>query len=184
MLLFFAAMLVTESRYEGTLFSDALFLIGLFLIGLATTGRLWCALFISGHKRASLTTEGPYSVTRNPLYFFSFLGFIGTGLATEAISFALAFMVFFYPLYLFTIDQEERYLGAKFGTAFADYCARTPRFFPNPRLYREPETYLVSPRQFRRTMLDAVWFIWLIGVIELVEALHEHDILRPLIRLP
>jgi len=183
-LLLFGAMLVTESSHEGKLFADVLFLAGLILIGIATTGRLWCALFISGHKRASVTTAGPYSITRNPLYFSSFIGFIGTGLCTETISFALAFALFFYPLYMFTINQEERYLGAKFGTEFADYCARTPRFFPNPRLYMEPETWVVSPGHFRRTMIDAVWFVWLIGVIELVEALHEHGMLGVWVYLP
>lgn len=184
LLLFFAALLFTESKYEGSILSDALFLVGLVLIGLATAGRLWCALFISGHKRSELTTAGPYSVSRNSLYFSSFLGFVGTGLATETFSYAIASMLFFYPLYMLTIQHEERYLGAKFGEEFVKYCARTPRFFPNPLLYREPETWLVRSSQFRKTLLDAVWFIWLIGAIELVEALHEHHFLTALIRLP
>jgi len=33
-------------------------------------------------------------------------------------------------------------------------------------------------------MGDVLWFVWLVGVIELVEALHEYHILEPLLRLP
>jgi len=75
-------------------------------------------------------------------------------------------------------------LQDKFGRVFADYCARTPRFFPNLRAFHEPERYVVNPRQFRYTMVDVLWFVWLVGVIELVEALHEYHILTPLLRLP
>jgi len=32
-------------------------------------------------------------------------------------------------------------------------------------------------------MGDVLWFVWLVGVIELVEALHEYGLLVPLIRL-
>lgn len=184
LLCFFVALPFTDSRYEGSILSDVLFLVGLILIGIATAGRLWCSLFISGHKRSELTIAGPYSMSRNPLYFSSFVGFAGTGLATQTFSFALAFTVFFYALYMFTIRHEERYLGAKFGEEYLKYCARTPRFFPSPRLYSESETWLVSPAQFRKTMLDAVWFIWMIGAIELVEALHRQHFLTALIRLP
>ncbi len=33
-------------------------------------------------------------------------------------------------------------------------------------------------------MFDVVWFAWLVALIELVEALHEHDIIKPWIALP
>lgn len=29
-----------------------------------------------------------------------------------------------------------------------------------------------------------IWFVWLVGVIELVEAFHEYGLIVPLIRLP
>lgn len=183
-LLFAAALLLTDSRYHGGLLSDILLLLGIVFIGLGTAGRLWCALFIGGHKRTDLTTVGPYSMTRNPLYFSSFLGFTGMGLATQMLLLTFASMIFFYTLYMFTIRQEERYLGGKFGEAFVKFCERTPRFFPDPKLYQEPETWLVDPKQFRRTMLDATWFVWMLGIIEFAGALHAHRLLPALIRLP
>ncbi len=90
---FLTAMLVTSSAWEGSMFGHALFVAGVVLVGVATVGRLWCALYIGGRKNAVLVTEGPYAMTRNPLYFFSFLGFVGLGLATEALTVPLAFGV-------------------------------------------------------------------------------------------
>ena len=55
-------------------------LAGCTLVGIATVGRLWCALYIAGYKTDKLITSGPYSMCRNPLYFFSLLGGIGVGL--------------------------------------------------------------------------------------------------------
>jgi hypothetical protein len=141
-------------------------------------------MYISGYKGSELITSGPYSISRNPLYFFSLLGWIGIGIATETFSFGIAFALAFWLLYPHIIKREEEYLRGKFGQAFTEYCGRTPRFFPNPKAFHEPESYVVNPRLFRRAMGDALWFIWLVGIIELVEALHEYQFVTAVIRLP
>jgi len=181
---FFLLLVVTESAEEGSIVSSLLFLIGLVLVGAATVGRLWCSLYISGYKSAELITAGPYSMSRHPLYFFSLLGFAGIGFATETVTFGLAFVIAFWLVYPQIIRREEDYLRSTFGDAFVEYCATTPRFFPDFKALREPESYLVNPKLFRRTMGDVLWFVWLVGVIELVEAFHEYGLLVPLIRLP
>jgi len=43
---------------------------------------------------------------------------------------------------------------------------------------------VVNPGLFRRTMGDVLWFVWLVGIIELVEALHEYGFMKPVLRLP
>lgn len=181
---FFLLLVVTESATEGSMTSTLLFLVGLVLVGIATVGRLWCSVYISGYKSAELITAGPYSVSRNPLYFFSFLGFAGIGFSTETFTFALALIVVFSIVYPLIIKREEEFLRAKFGEAFIAYTASTPRFLPNLKALREPETWTVNPRLFRRTMGDVLWFVWLVGIIEVVEALHEYHIVTPIIRLP
>ena len=42
----------------------------------------------------------------------------------------------------------------------------------------------MNPALFRRTMGDVVWFVWLIGIIEFVEALHTYLVVGPLLVLP
>lgn len=181
---FFAVVLMMESGHEGSLVSTALFLIGLFLVAIATVGRLWCSLYISGYKDSQLITAGPYSICRNPLYFFSFLGFAGIGFATETFTLGIALGLLFLMGYPAVVQREEEVLRARFGAEFETYCARTPRFVPNLARFNEPETYLVNPRLFRRTMVDVVWFVWFVGIIEFVEALHEYRYFEPLIHLP
>jgi protein-S-isoprenylcysteine O-methyltransferase Ste14 len=183
-LAFFLAVLATESAHEGTLLSTALFLAGLTLVGLATVGRLWCSLYISGYKDAQLITTGPYSVSRNPLYFFSLLGFAGIGFATETFTLGIVLIAATLLAYPAVIRREEEVLSTRFGAAFDEYCARTPRLFPDFGKFVEPDTYAVNPRLFRRTMGDVVWFIWFVGIVELVEALHEYQYVKPLLHLP
>ena len=181
---FFVLVMVTHSAHEGTLLAPGLFLVGLVLVGAATVGRLWCSLYISGYKDADLITTGPYSISRNPLYFFSFLGFMGVGLATETVTLGLVLGVLFLFGYRFVIESEEIELSSRFGARYQAYCARTPRFFPNFSKHVEPVTYLVNTALFRRTMGDVVWFIWLVGIIEFVEALHEYGFIKPFLLLP
>jgi protein-S-isoprenylcysteine O-methyltransferase Ste14 len=183
-LAFFLVVLAMESAHEGSLVSTVLFLLGLLLVGVATVGRLWCSLYISGRKNAELITTGPYSLSRNPLYFFSLLGFAGIGFASETVSLGAVLAAAMLVGYPAVIRQEEAVLRERFGAEFEAYCARVPRFLPRLSGYVEPETYSVNPRLFRRTMLDVVWFIWFVGLLEFVEALHEYHYVQPLIHLP
>jgi protein-S-isoprenylcysteine O-methyltransferase Ste14 len=181
---FFLLLAVTTSSQEGSLTSAVLFLGGLVLIGFATVGRVWCALYIAGYKNKVLITSGPYSISRNPLYFFSSLGFAGIGMATETISLALASVAFFALLYPGIIRREEEHLLEKFGAMYKEYSNRTPRFWPDFSLFHEPGSFETNPRRFRRTAFAALWFVWLVGIIELVEAFHEYGWLHPLLLLP
>ncbi len=76
------------------------FSIGLILVAIGSIGRLWCMLYISGHKTKTLITTGPYSLCRNPLYCFSFIGTIGLGFSAESLVVTLLLtipMLFLYP---------------------------------------------------------------------------------------
>lgn len=183
-LLFLVALLFTGSAREGNISSTVLFMIGLVLVGIATVGRLWCALYISGRKKTELVTSGPYSTTRNPLYFFSLLGFAGVGFATETVTLGIAFAALFLLVYPFVIRREEQLLLAHFGEEFTSYCRTTPRFFPRFAALREPDSYTVDPRRFRRAAGEAMWFVFLVGLVELIEGLHEYGFLTARISLP
>ena len=168
-------LLLSTSRWDnaGSGISMVLFPLGMFLVAIGTLGRMWCSLYIAGYKDQVLITQGPYSMTRNPLYFFSTFGALGVGFCTETFTFPavlLAGMILYYPL---VVRKEERRLRERFGNDFDEYARRVPAFFPDFRLFSEPESYVVKPVVYRRHMLSALWFIWIVGLIELAEGLKE-----------
>ncbi|NLH16813.1 MAG: isoprenylcysteine carboxylmethyltransferase family protein [Phycisphaerae bacterium] len=158
-------------------------LIGLILVGTATVGRLWCLLFISGYKSENLITVGPYSLCRNPLYGFSFLGMVGVALCTASFTLTAVMILIFLLYYPFVIHAEEAKLLLKHPIEYPTYCRLTPRMFPTFVQFREPELYEVKPRQFRKRLFDGLGFIWLAGLAITLEDLHEIDMLPALLYL-
>ena len=114
----------------------------------------------SAFKNAKLVTDGPYSLCRNPLYLFSYLGGVGIMLITETFTFPIVFTLYFLCYYHFVIRQEEAFLSEKYGTAYSDYIKTIPRFLPSFKNFKEPEFYQVSPKHFRLFLTHVVWFIW------------------------
>jgi protein-S-isoprenylcysteine O-methyltransferase Ste14 len=156
---------------------------GCVFIGIGIVGRLWCALYIAGHKAESLITVGPYSVCRNPLYLFSLLGGTGIGLCTESLTFTLIILLAFAVIYPVTVYAEERNLMKLHGESYRNYLASVPRFIPKWRLYREPAEYSVDTRVFRREMADALCFALVIAVFELLDGLIDMGIIKTLFSL-
>jgi len=144
-------------------------LLGFALLIVATLGRVWCLSYIAGVKNDVLVTEGPYSMARNPLYVFNFLGAVGFGLAVEnpvlAGLLATAFAVF-YPS---VIRREEEVLTQAFGERFVRYCGATPRWFPRWSNFHEPESWSINPPRFRAGLLDVMWFLWAFLIWEILE---------------
>lgn len=160
-----------EPGGEGV--ATGLFTLGMFLVAIGSLGRMWCSLYIAGYKDRVLITQGPYSMTRNPLYFFSVFGALGVGFCTETFTFPallLGVMILYYPL---VVRKEERRLRERFGGDFDDYARRVPAFFPRFALFSEPDTYTVNPVVYRRHMFSALWFVWIVGLLELAEGLKE-----------
>ena len=91
-----AFALVSQHTYTEDGFWDTTWEVLSFLIlTVAALGRVWTSAYISGRKNHELVVDGPYSLTRNPLYFFSFLGYVGAGLAFEKLTACLAFTIVF-----------------------------------------------------------------------------------------
>lgn len=151
---------------------------GCALVGVGTVGRLWCALYIAGYKTDRLIKEGPYSLCRNPLYFFSLLGGAGAGLCTECVTLAAVIVLVFALIYPATIRREEERLLGIYGDEYRAYMAETPRFFPNFRLLREPEQYAVSARVFRREVYDALLFAAAVGLFEMLEQFAKIGLIK------
>lgn len=128
----------TQSRWEteNELITLFLFLIGMIFVAVASLGRMWCSLYIAGYKDEKLITKGPYSVCRNPLYFFSMIGMVGIGCATETFTFPAIFIVLFSAYYPFVIRSEEKRLKKYFGVRFEEYMKKVPSFFQAFRILK------------------------------------------------
>lgn len=97
---------------------------------------LWAALSFRKHQTtimptgnaAHLITTGPFTITRNPIYVGNTL--LLSGLAfyfQNAWMLAAAFMAAYLTQKL-AIEREEKYLAVKFGEAWKNYTAKTPRW--------------------------------------------------------
>lgn len=145
--------------------------IALILIGIG--GRLWSILYIGGRKSAELVATGPYSVMRNPLYFFSTIAAVGIGAQTGSVIVAVASAVLCAGAFRIVALREERHLLTVLGAPYRDYLARVPRFFPNPRLFRDQPEVTFTPRIFNHTLRDGLAFLISIPFFELIETGQE-----------
>jgi protein-S-isoprenylcysteine O-methyltransferase Ste14 len=150
---------------------------GFGLLIVAALGRIWCSIYISGRKDRILCQEGPYSLTRNPLYFFSFLGVIGFSAALQSVAVLVFSSVFYLIYYHFVIRSEEIRLQELFGAPYLAYSSVTPRFFPAFRTFPCIEQYTINPRIMERALREVIWFLLAILVLEILEWLHHNGYL-------
>jgi protein-S-isoprenylcysteine O-methyltransferase Ste14 len=147
---------------------------GFVFILVGVLGRLWSILYIGRHKNRSLVTDGPYSMTRNPLYFFSSVGAFGFGLMFGKITLALLLGGTVLAVVWLTARRERAFLAQTFGADYAAYAARVPMLLPDPRLFTTEATVLVSAGALRRNLLDAFVFLAAFPLSELSEYLYVH----------
>jgi len=150
------------------------------LVLIAAFGRLWSLTYISGNKTQNLITTGPYSLMRNPLYFFSLIGAIGLGLVSKSIlvfSVLLLAFVIYYPL---VVRAEEEHLRSIHGQDFLRYRSAVLAFLPRFSRYREEASYLVDARRLRRSFFSAMWFPLIYMVMVVVDRLQALRIIDPI----
>jgi len=119
---------------------------------IGSTGRLTGAAMVAGgaglaawavaaagdadvERESELVTEGPYAITRNPMYLGWSAGVLGLALASRS-----AWMLIAWALAVRALDREvkaeESRLSSRFGLAYAAYRTRVPRYLP--RFRRSP----------------------------------------------
>jgi protein-S-isoprenylcysteine O-methyltransferase Ste14 len=180
-----AFLSVAVSRWEdGSAMHEGIEWAGTALIVICILGRTWSTLFIGGRKNSALTSDGPYSVSRNPLYLFSIIGAAGIGAQFGSFTVALVCGFFAWVVFLWTVWREEAALLATFGHHYRDYMARVPRFLPNPALWHSPPTLTVNPGLIATTFFDAAIFLAAIPIAELFEWLHDIRLLPTLLVVP
>ena len=176
---------VTASVFEsGMIAHEMVEWAGIVAIVICILGRTWASLYIGGRKGEQLITDGPYSVTRNPLYFFSIFGAAGAGAQLGSVIVGLIFGVLAWVVLYVVIFQEEQLLAEYHGAPFATYKRKVPRLLPNPWLWRDAPEVTVIPQKALRTFADAMIFLLAVPVAEMFEKLQNLGMLPVLFRLP
>jgi|EBPBio282013_DNA_FD.fasta_scaffold30419_2 protein-S-isoprenylcysteine O-methyltransferase Ste14 len=160
------------SGFEGA-FHTFIKLTGYSLVFVACIGRIWCAIHITGRKNRELCQNGPYAFTRNPLYFFSFLGAVGVCLGAQACLEAVLMALAFLTYYKFMIRTEEQRLKTLFGASYEEYCQTVPRFWPRWRKQPQVQVLAVNVDALTKAVFEAGLFLLAILGIELLEKLKS-----------
>lgn len=173
-----AAFAVTASTHpEGHGVHETIEWCGVVLMLICIAGRSWASLYIGGRKITQFVTIGPYSVMRNPLYFFSILGAAGAGAQLGSIVPGLVCAAAVWAVFSVVVRREERLLSNLYGEEFEAYKARVSRFMPNPRLWRDIPTMLVMPSRAVRTFGDGMFFLLSIPLAEGIEHFQQAGML-------
>lgn len=175
---------VSRSFGGDSLFHELLELAGLALIAVCIIGRAWCSLYIGGRKTAEIVQRGPYSISRNPLYVFSFMGAFGMGALTGSLTIAMLFLLIAVVVFTATVKREEAWLSRAFGPNYAAYMARTPRFWPDPSKWRDQDTLEVRPIFFLRTLRDGAVMALAYPLFESLEYIQDIGWIHVILALP
>ena len=159
-------------------------LTGAALVVGAVLGRLWSTLYIGGRKNTALITTGAYSITRNPLYFFSTIGSVGIGFGFGSLLLGAGTGVVVGTILYMTARGEAALLRSKFTSRYDLYAARVPLFWPNPAIYHDARESIFLPSSLKRATADSLLFMLVIPIGQLAGLLRQAGLLPSLISLP
>jgi protein-S-isoprenylcysteine O-methyltransferase Ste14 len=152
---------------------DILETTGVFLIIGAVLGRFWAILYIGAVKNKMVMQDGPYSICRHPLYFFSTMGVVGFGLMLGSFVLAAVLGSVAFVILSRTAAREEGFLRAEFGPAYEAYAARVPRIWPKVSLFQAEPTVTSSLIAVRTNFFDALVFLAFIPLAEIMEEVKQ-----------
>ena len=169
----FAAVIFGPTSTERNHFFEYPEIVSYLLVAVAKVGRLWCVIYVFGRKSKLLCQEGPYSICRNPLYIFTFLGALGVATASNRIVLIVCFASIYCFYYFLVVKFEEKRLSQLFGREYETYCARVHRFLPDFRNYRSRARIEINPQILSRAMVKGMWFFCLIFALKIIEVLKR-----------
>jgi protein-S-isoprenylcysteine O-methyltransferase Ste14 len=76
----------------------------------------------------AIVANGPYRLTRNPIYLGMVLGLIGLAIAFDSLWILAALVLFYLVIRYGVIAREEAYLERKFGNVYLGYKSRVRRW--------------------------------------------------------
>ena len=130
-------------------------------LGMALRG--WAAGHLEKNRR--LTTSGPFTRVRNPLYLGSLLVALGFMLAANDEVLPILAGIFFLGFYLPVVEEEERHLAGLFPD-YREYRQRVPRLIPRLRAaYRGSQGFRWSLYARNREYQALGAFFFLLSVL-------------------
>jgi protein-S-isoprenylcysteine O-methyltransferase Ste14 len=173
LLTIFSRPQLAETKFVNVVFEQ----VGLLLILAGIFGRLWSILYVGGRKNKQLVTTGPYSMTRNPLYFSSMLSIAGVCMLFGSVFIMLLFPVIMFCVFIYTAKREAGYLQHLFGSQYDNYARNTPLFWPKFSRIQNDREVIISTSTLVSTFRDALLLIALIPLSELLDYLHGNGYL-------
>lgn len=109
---------------------------GVMLIGIGLMIVFWAFISFGDSWRIGIDSETPgqlvmngiFAVSRNPIFIFLNLWFVGTFLINGGLFF-LTFALLAMAALHYQIIREERFLSGLYGKPYQDYRSRTSRYF-------------------------------------------------------
>ena len=163
---------------------DLMEALGVLCLTVCLVGRGWSSLYVAGRKNTELVALGPYSVVRNPLYVFSFIGLVGVGLISQVLVLLMAAIACFAIYYPNVVRREEALMARLHGDAYQRYKAAVPRWFPDLTKWRDADRLEVDPRLVFAHLRDSSLFFLSFMFFEVVEFLRSASLIPVLLRVP
>ena len=147
--------------------------VGFFFIILGMFFRAWASGYIN--KDTELATKGPFSLTRNPLYFGNFILGLGIAIAGNNLYSYGIFFVFYLLFFPFLMILEHHRLRKQFGDEYNRYAKKSHSFFPKIKKIKERDfniSYYMKNKEYRVLYFS----IFVIGVfiLKVLKAIRTH----------
>lgn len=154
---------------------------GLWLFVAAVLGRFWCLVYISGRSDKVVVNDGPYTLCRHPLYFFTVLAVIGFGMMIGSVILTAIAALIVGRALATRARQEERFMISEFGETYRYYKQNTPGFLPRlPQLPTSQSPLTVSNVTLRRGLVDVLLLISLIPIAGLLAGVQANGFIPTL----
>lgn len=121
--------------------------------------RIWASTYICARKSVAVVRTGPYSLSRNPLYWGTFLMIAAFPLILTSPALAVS-MLPPIALYLFAVvPVEEAVMLSRHGAEYTDYCHAVSRWLPRFSRYDRGVALDGGSIGFRRECGRMIWWV-------------------------
>jgi protein-S-isoprenylcysteine O-methyltransferase Ste14 len=106
--------------------------LGMLLFAMGWALRMWAQKHL-GYRlkiKRTVTTSGPYTLVRNPIYIANTLVIVGTVVMSEVLWMIPVTVLWCALVYSLVVHYEEQHLAVTYGGDYLDYLVAVPRWVP------------------------------------------------------